>query len=391
MTPKYKDVTHMDQRSQAFTFPVTPSQRMWEGEFEAIAGVSRISENDFVRLRKLLASSEDMDSYLTSPTYYSFTGRHGLWAYEKNNAFVLVCWHPNIPGQILIFPQLIKSGIDLVADLLTVIPEPTDGIRLARVKASTADELKDFHSGLRYVSLERQAEDVLDWKFPIRILSTARVASLSGHGFMKTRNHIRQLKKCSVETIPFDAINYSRALENLLHRWATYNATSRLEYDFLYAPYETLFSHSLDKALSLSGQMIFVDGQLQAAGLWDVSNNHQKTANVFVNFCNTEISGLSEFSVVKCCETLHGQGIDYVNLGGSETEQLDAYKRKFAPAISIDLCSIDVMPIRMLASSLPPRETLAPQILARKTLPCFLNNAASQIFSEASDVKRTGL
>jgi hypothetical protein len=342
MTPKYKDVPHIDQGTQAFRFPVTPGQTIWETEFESIAGVSRISENDFVRLRQLLASCEDVDSYLTSPTYYSFTGRHGLWVYEKKDAFVLVCWHPNVSDQILIFPQLVKSDTDLAADLLNVIPEPTDGIRIARVKASAADELKDLPLGLRYISLERRDEDVLDWKYPIRVLSTAHVSSLSGHGFMKTRNHIRQLKKRAVETVPFDAINHSRALENLLHRWATYNATSSLEYDLLYAPYETLFSHSLDKSLGLSGQMMFVDGQLQAVGLWDVSNNQQKTANVYVNFCNTEISGLSEFSMVKCCETLHGQGIDYVNLGGSETEQLDAYKRKFAPAISIDLCSVDV-------------------------------------------------
>ncbi len=87
--------------------------------------------------------------------------------------------------------------------------------------------------------------------------------------------------------------------------------------------------------------MICVEGQLQAIGLWDVSNCHQKTANGYVNFCNTEIRGLSEFLMVKCCETLRDQGIPYFNLGGSETESLDAYKRKFDPAFSIDLCSIN--------------------------------------------------
>ena len=341
MTPAHQDIggTRWSEKVQSLSDMADPS--VWASKFEAIPGVSRILENDFVRLRQLLASCEDEDSYLTSPTYYSFTGRYGLWVYEKDNAFVFACWHPNVPGQILIFPQLVKTKTDLVVDLLSVIPEPAGGVSIARVKSANMTEIKFIHSGGRHLVLEKREENVLDWKFPVRILSTDHVASLSGHKFMKIRNHIRQLKKHSVEAIPFDSIKHSRALENLLHRWADYNAENRTEYDLLYAPYETLFSQSLENPLGLSGQMIFVDGQLQSAGLWDVSNNCRKTANVYVNFCNTEIGGLSELSMIKCCETLHDQGIAYVNLGGSETESLDSYKRKFNPTISIDLCTVD--------------------------------------------------
>ncbi|MDD4616157.1 MAG: hypothetical protein PHW76_03450 [Alphaproteobacteria bacterium] len=336
------DIMRPDKENQTSMLPDVSDQRIWESKFEEIPGVSRIPENDFVCLRQLLASCEDTDSYLTSPAYYSFTGRNGLWVYERGGAFVLTCWHPNVLGQILIFPQLIKSETDLVTDLLNVIPEPAGGVRIARAKPSDIIEQKDLYFSNRHVSLERQEETVLDWKYPVRIFSTADVAALSGSRFMLVRNRVRQLKKYSVDVLPFDIINHSRALENLLHRWANYNATSRLEYELLYAPYEALFSHSIDKSSGLSGQMIFVDGVLQAVGLWDVSNSHRKTANVYVNFCNTKIPGLSEFSMVACCRTLHNQGIDYVNLGGSETKNLDAYKRKFAPAITIDLCSVDV-------------------------------------------------
>ncbi|MDD4616001.1 MAG: phosphatidylglycerol lysyltransferase domain-containing protein [Alphaproteobacteria bacterium] len=376
MTPTYKDIAYTDQENKAFALSDTSDQRAWESKFELISNVSRIPENDFTRLRQLLASCEDSDSYLTSPIYYSFTGRNGLWAYEKDGAFVLACWHPNIQGQILVFPQLVKSEVDLIGDLLSSIPEPPGGVRIARSKSAGVAELRDMYFDNRHVSLNKCKEDVLDWRYPVRILSTSHVAALSGHNFMRIRNHIRQLKRHFVETAPFDAISHSRALENLLHRWTNHNATSRSEYELLYAPYETLFSHGIDKSSGLSGQMIFVDGKLQAVGLWDVSNNHRKTANVYVNFCNTEIPGLSEFSMVQCCGTLHNQGIEYVNLGGSETENLDAYKRKFAPAITIDLCSVDVR----INGGYRQFSKLANRSKSRKI-----------ISDEASNVERAGL
>jgi hypothetical protein len=316
-------------------------QKVWEHRLEEIPGISRIPENDFTRLRQLLASCEDPDSYLTSPVYYSFTGRRGLWVYEKDKAFVLACWHPNVSGQVLIFPQLIKSETDLVADLLSVIPEPTSGVRIARVKSADAAEHKNLNFDNRHISLERREEDVLDWKYPAHILSTDDVAALSGHKFMSIRNRIRQLKNYSVDVMPFDAISHSRALENLLHRWANYNAANREEYEQLYAPYETLFSQSIDKPPGLSGLMTFVDGQLQAVSLWDVSNVKEKTANIYVNFCNTDFRGLSEYSMVATCKSLLDQSVHYVNLGGSETASLNFFKKKFDPALSIDLCSVE--------------------------------------------------
>jgi hypothetical protein len=341
MTPTLISAANAQLHDGMLALADIAEQKLWERQFEAIPGVSRIKEGDFARLHQLLGDREDPDSYLTSPVYYSFTGRNGLWVYEKDETFVLACRHPNIPNQILIFPQLEKHRSDLVADLLGAMPVPSNGVQIARSKSANTSALPDIHFDTRHVAFQKKEETVLDWKYPVRILSTDEVAALSGHKYMKIRNHIRALKKHSVNVVPFDAIHHSRALERLLHRWAKYNATSPAEYEHLYAPYETLFSQSIDKPPGLAGQMVFVDGELQSVGLWDVSNKTQRTANVFVNFCNTEIRGLSEFSMVKCCETLSAEGVRYVNLGGSESESLDAYKRKFDLAKSIDLCSID--------------------------------------------------
>lgn len=315
----------------------------WENTFESIMGVTRLSENDLPRLQNLLADCEDDDSYLTSPIYYFFTGRKGLWVYEKHGAFLLVCWHPNVAGQILIFPQLINHHVDLVSELLAFIPEPNAGVRIARVKKNDKAILQSLNdSGHAFMPCECE-ENILDWKFPVHILSTGSVAALTGHRYMYIRNRIRQTHKHSVKVMPCDAIHHSKALENLLHRWANHNATSAEEYENLYSPYDNLFSLSMEKSSRLSGLMFFVDDVLEAVGLWDISNHQQKTANLFVSICNTEIRGLSEFLTFKCCETLHNQGTQLLNLGGSEWQGLNTYKNKFCPAISIELKSIDVM------------------------------------------------
>jgi len=168
------------------------------------------------------------------------------------------------------------------------------------------------------------------------------VSKLLGGKYMYIRNRIRQLEKKAVRILPFDGIQHSRSVENLLHHWATHNAANREEYEFLYAPYESVFSLATDPMSGLSGIMIFVDDKLQALGLWDVSNVYRETANLFVNFCNVGITGLSDLLMVKCCETLHNNGVGYLNLGGSESEGLDRFKRKYDPAVSINLSSLAV-------------------------------------------------
>ena len=325
---------------------ITPTPCEWEQEFESIQGVTRLTEEDLPRMQKMLSSCEDADCYLTSAIYYVFTGRKGLWVYERDHAFIFVCWHPNVNGQILIFPQLTNHSLDLVAELLPVMPEPTAGIRLARVKKDVAD------LNTSALTVTRREEDVLDWKFPVRILSTETVTAMSGKDFMYIRNRLRQLHKHSVRVMSCDAIHYSKALESLLHRWATHNAQSPEEYENLYSPYENLFSMSMEPSSNLSGFMFFVDDVLEAVSLWDVSNHTQRTANLFVNICNTQIKGLSEFLTFKCCETLQNQGIKFLNLGGSEWASLDVYKKKFCPAISVEIDSMDVE--YNVKSMLPP-------------------------------------
>jgi hypothetical protein len=85
----------------------------WEQQVESLEQVERVGPDALDRLCALLKPENDIDSYVTSPTYYLFTGRKGRWIYRDGEAFVPFCWHPNVAGQVLVFPQRGKAPINL--------------------------------------------------------------------------------------------------------------------------------------------------------------------------------------------------------------------------------------------------------------------------------------
>jgi hypothetical protein len=76
----------------------------WEESVSVLKRFIRLTEENRGLFFALLGKESDLDSYATSPVYYAFTGRKGLWLYQDGNSYVPLCWHPNVDGQILVFP-----------------------------------------------------------------------------------------------------------------------------------------------------------------------------------------------------------------------------------------------------------------------------------------------
>lgn len=318
------------------------AKEIWESELESLPNVQRLTEEDGTYLHDLLKNRDDVDSYLNSVNYYLFSGRNGLWIFKDRDDYVLLCWHPNIPGKIVIFTQITERTTQLISNLVRAVSLPPNGLMIARIKQTEFDVEADQFVKQQAATFHKCQEDILDWVYPVHILSTNKVTQLLGQEYMYVRNRLRQLHKHSVKILPFDAIHHSRAIENLLHRWVSVRAEDKTEYENLYAPYETLFSMSMNPLYGLKGLLVFIDDQLEGIGLWDVSGNQRKSGNMFVNLCNTAIKGLSEFLIVKCCEKLRQENVEYLNVGGSETEGLDNFKSKFRPVISLNLSTVKV-------------------------------------------------
>ena len=302
--------------------------------------VERVTDANISHFVKLLASEVDVDSYAISPAYYAFTGRRGLWLYHYDGTYLPVCWHPNVDGQILIFPPRGKKNFAAITAFLNEAPSPPQGFLLARFKPQEIGQLKTFYAFVSRVSFEPIEEEVLDWRYPARILSTLNTAQMLGHEYMLIRNRVRQTNKYSVDVQPL-LIKHVPEIEILALRWANRQAEKPDELIDLVTPYKETLRLLKQQKLGLDGLVFSVDGQIQAVTMWDVSNPEHRIANLYMNLCNVTYRGLSEFSIkataVKLCEA----GIPLMNLGGSETAGLDHYKNKFAPVLSVNLCSLE--------------------------------------------------
>ena len=170
----------------------------------------------------LLGKENDLDSYATSPVYYAITGRKGLWIYQDGNTYVPLCWHPNIEGQILVFPPRGKENPHILKRLLTEIPIPPAGIKLARIKKDDleCEWLKSIQSTAgRLISIVPVEELTLDWRYPVRILSTEKVAKLEGGHYYRIRNYISQAKRHNIRIESLSA-NHAPQIISFAYRWA---------------------------------------------------------------------------------------------------------------------------------------------------------------------------
>lgn len=316
---------------------------MYKPEFEDwLQGndrVIKITNTNLELLVNLLSTEEDSDSYTTSAAYYAFTGRKGLWLYNHAGTYIPFCWHPNIEGQILIFPPRGKKNYGALTTFLHEAPPPPLGFLLARFKHPEIHKLSIPHASITSASFERIEEEVLDWRYPVRVLSTRDTAQMFGHRYMFIRNRVRQTKKYDLSVQPLSRTHVI-AIENLILRWAHQHKHYSWELLALLHPYQEALRLLESSALGLDGLCFSVNGRVEAVTLWDISNNEKRTANLLMNLCNKEHRGLSEFAIRTTAEKLVGNKIEFLNLGGSETAGLDHYKKKFSPVLSIDLHSL---------------------------------------------------
>ncbi len=331
------------KRLSSFSFSLEMEE--WEESVSVLKRFIRLNDENRGLFFALLGKESDLDSYATSPVYYAFTGRKGLWLYQDGNAYVPLCWHPNVDGQILVFPPRGQYHPTILKKVLTEMPIPPAGVSLARVKAEEicSEPIHSISGSIgRSISTSLVNEEpVLDWRYPVRILSTEKVAKAKGKAFMKTRNNIRQMEQYSVSVLPISMARTSQIVE-FVNRWARARSQNSVEIKELVAPYLETISLLKDEVFNVGGQMFFVDDLLQAVTLWERPNTAMKIANVWMNLCDTQIRGLSEFVVQKTSQELLALGIPYANYGGSETKGLDFYKRKYDPAYSLELKSIGV-------------------------------------------------
>lgn len=276
------------------------------------------------------------DSYLCSPVYYLMTGRKGGWIYKIENTFIIVIYHPNDNDCMLIFPAFHydKILVDLqeekkLAKKILKENALVKYVRLARIPKYLADTCPDFIV----------EEDLLDWKYPIHILDVEAVVFLKGKGYAQIRQRINQLKteQCTVKDIQNEEDH--KLVLNMVNNWIEEFPYDEYSEEDLIQPTKMLLSIMNNKKLKVCGQIIYYKGKPAAYCIWEENNN---IANAFAMAAERKIPGLAEYNIVMMCKKLLNKGIKRVNIGGSETDGLNRYKKKFFPVKSIQLYSCEI-------------------------------------------------
>lgn len=274
------------------------------------------------------------DSYIYSPVYYFFTGRRGLFVYDCSGTKTFICWHPNVFNTLLIFPPLSKNDhtpdIEVLTQLIRQLPQKEKiEIHLCRVDEELQKKLQ-FHEQI----FIPHHETVLDWIYPVHLLDTTLVKGLQGKHFQQVRQRINQLDITPFHLESLDIKKHYDEILNLIKIWGEYHTDTNYSIEDLVYPTQTLLDLFFLKNTNLEGQLIYHHDQLKSFAIWDKIGIF---SNEFAIASDKEIEGLSEYQMYNMCIQLEQEGIKKVNIGGSETNGLDRFKKKFHPAYSYNL------------------------------------------------------
>lgn len=306
--------------------------------------IRKIEMGDLSRLADLLATCKSDDPYLVSAAYHGFTGRLGLWMYSEGSDFILFSLHPNTPEKILIFSGLSTRGAELAKNLVKSSFFPGSSFQLARLKAEQAAEAVTFLSwttaGYDYAVCE---EPVLDWLFPVHILSTDLVCQHTGQKFKDFRKNTHRVDAKRISIEPLDIRAHYFDLMSLSLTWAKDHFSESYSIDDLFKPHATIIKMLRDSDLDLRGSVIFMDGRCVSFAVWEMPSASDLPAISIASLSHGPSKGLSELQYLEMCKSLKDAGVARVCIGGSETASLDAYKRKMNPVESVSLKSVSAM------------------------------------------------
>jgi len=288
--------------------------------------LSPVTDDDLKALQKRLMASGSGDPYARSAAYFAMTGRDGLWKVEEDGALVLLCRHPNVENEILVFPPVGDAGGVLLSQTLEAVAATGKIVRLARF------ENPPMHGGLNgsKIRMSRIPEIVLDWAYPVHVLDTTAVANHRGRGFENLRQHLNRLDMMRISVRDIVMESDRESVLAAAQAWAGDDVSKVSTYERQLELFGTL---------PLAGRVIFCGGKPAGFSIWEETDARQGMANAYAHLAVHEIDGLSRFVIVDMCRTLAMRGFQQVCIGGSETEGLDRFKRKFCPVESVSLSS----------------------------------------------------
>ncbi|MCW2308850.1 DUF2156 domain-containing protein [Rhodobium gokarnense] len=297
-------------------------------------------------LSSILRHVERDDPFGRSAAYFAMTGRKGLWAYGDDETMMLVARHPNRDDILLLFPPIGRDPAGLLARAVDdPLSLPSGRLELARF--STEDQALASRLGTMGVK-EPHREKVLDWAYPVHVVSPKRIVEREGKPFVSFRGHINRAIRDGCRAEPIDLARHRDDILRIIDRWADSRSDSDFSHDDLTGPTHSVLG-LMDRTDLDIGGTISCDSHGAPIGFWlweQVGNTAMSLVRAYLRH-----PGNAEYGILSMAEQLSNANIPEMCLGGSETADLDAFKRKMQPVRSIDLSTV-ALPDRTLAAGI---------------------------------------
>jgi hypothetical protein len=199
---------------------------------------------------------------------------------------------------------------------------------------------RNRNSNSKFLSIED--ETILDWTYPVHILSTKAAAAHRGRYFRDVRQSLYCMARYNPQIENLDSNNDVHAATQLTRMWVAERSSEKMQSRDLFSPHERLLKMLETNKFRLQGVKCTILESLVGYSLWERPSSRGTTANLFACVGLKEYKGLSAYLVVEACRILSEDKITYVNLGGSETNGLDRHKRFFSPVKTLEIVSIVV-------------------------------------------------
>lgn len=308
--------------------PFTHDEAAFAQTMSTMSHVQSVTDDDIPALRMALQRAKFEDPYSESAIYYALTGRRGLWIYARNEASFLFCFHPNVKDTVLIFPPFGGRTPDLKAEFLDRVGGKI-AFRLARVPSDHAVE----------GSFREVKEDVLDWAYPVQIIFCKDTVERKGGNYQVVRQVMNKFSHQDVQSRAVDFERDGALLLDLAREWEDHRQSYFRGYETQSGYFNRLVKLGRMDDSGLRGLLLYKDGMPRGFSVWE--EGAQKTANLFASLVTVDTcSNLCTWLIVRTCEQAMKNGSLELCLGGSETEGMDRFKRKFAPCRSVPLRTI---------------------------------------------------
>jgi hypothetical protein len=327
--------------------------------------IDKIKRHEYRRLTEMLSKSKADDVYIRSPLYFAFTGRKGMLHFSINGLELIGCTHPNDDATLLLFMPFVynEHALRTYVEALAYSLENRDqalfrffrrfkSIHIARVPR-TLIGLKEFDCRKiekGSVSLEIAMEDRLDWAFPSYDICLSKSADPRGAELATYRNKVRKFERQGVSVVPFAELSCDKKSEiiyDISKRWVRNKrgnidgiALASFNEEELLGPYSCLSNIVKRDEFPIDGIFLKKGSEYLAFWLWEDNGKRTDAVPCLAAVQASYEPGCAEYLHYQAARMLLHCGYRQMCIGGSESEALDTFKRKFRPVREHELYTL---------------------------------------------------